>query len=352
MTRKRTMTRCTTTTKRRQRTPRENNRLSEAIHEVRTGAVRTMGTQLARTEEAAGTGLVNWQVMREQSEVLLKSGFLPKSITSPEQAMAIILTGQELGLPAMQALRGITVIQGQPTIKPELMLALCVNRIPGFTYSLGACTNERAEFTCSRPGMSKPYISVFTMEDAKRAGLSGKGGAWTTFPGNMLRWRAVGNGLHISCPDVLVGIYTADEITAGSVTVEGEVIDVPAYGETRDLQGALPAQVIHPVTGEVAPQPASEKQKSDVKLIAMAHFNMADPNDAKKQVFDNKGYNAWATTIIGTKPDHKPYRFGDLSDVQADALIYQANVDWPPEPSTEFPADEPEKRPDDPFEND
>ena len=76
--------------------------------------------------------LANWQVMTQQAEMLVKSGFLPASIKTKEQAVAIILTGQELGLPPMLALRKINVIQGVPTVAPELMLALCYSRVKGF----------------------------------------------------------------------------------------------------------------------------------------------------------------------------------------------------------------------------
>lgn len=157
--------------------------------------------------------------------MLVKTGFLPASIKTPEQAVAIMLTGRELGVAPMQSLRGINVIKGTPTVKPELMLALCVQRVPGFTYSFGRCTNESAEFICKRSERSEDYHSVFTMDDAKRAGLVSNQN-WQQYPANMLRWRAVGNALHIVCPDVLVGIYTPDEL--GAATNEaGELIDEP-----------------------------------------------------------------------------------------------------------------------------
>src|SRR5688572_15119498 len=55
---------------------------------------------------------------------LVDTGFLPKSIRTPAQAAAIILTGRELGIPPMHALRSIHVIEGKPTLAAELQLAL------------------------------------------------------------------------------------------------------------------------------------------------------------------------------------------------------------------------------------
>ncbi len=182
-----------------------------------------MSTELARREDTLAVG--EWQMMKDQATVLVRTGFLPASIKTAEQAMAIMLTGKELGIPPMQALRGVHVIQGTPAIKPELMLALCVKRIPGFKYNFGVCDANSATFVCSRPEMSEPYTSTFTMEDAKRAGLTNNP-TWSKYPANMLRWRAVGNALHIVAPDVLVGVYTPEEMGA-VVDANGEVIEAP-----------------------------------------------------------------------------------------------------------------------------
>jgi len=177
-------------------------------------------------EHKPQNALAEWQTMKEQASVLVKSGFLPKAVDTPEKAVAIMLSGKELGVPAMQALRGITVIQGTPTIKPELMLALCIHRVPEFTFKWGKCDTQTATFICQRPGMAAAYTSTFTMADAKQAGLLAKGGSWNTYPANMLRWRALANALHAVCPDVLVGVYTPEEFGA-NVDADGEIINLP-----------------------------------------------------------------------------------------------------------------------------
>jgi hypothetical protein len=57
-------------------------------------------------------------------EMLVRSRMIPSSINSPEAAAAIIMKGHELGIGPMQAFDSISVIQGKPTISPQLMLAL------------------------------------------------------------------------------------------------------------------------------------------------------------------------------------------------------------------------------------
>jgi hypothetical protein len=234
-------------------------------------------------------------MMRDQAGVLVKTNFLPAAIKTAEQAMAIMLTGRELGIPPMQALRGVNVIQGTPTIKPELMLALCISRIPGFKYSFGKCDSNSATFTVNRPSLAEPYVSTFTMEDAKKAGLTNNP-TWSKYPSNMLRWRAVGNALHVACPDVLVGIYTPEEMGA-VVDADGGVVEMPAGAqltggdepEYTDAEvvgdGPSPQQVkmMHALAGEVCTETTATGKKEwlkQYKLNVLGHSKTS--NDLTK----------------------------------------------------------------------
>jgi hypothetical protein len=235
-----------------------------------------MATELAVYQER---GLYTWQEMKEQARELVPTGFLPESIKTPQQAMAIMLTGKELGLPPMQAIRGINIIKGNPTIKPELMLAMCLQRIPGFQYEFRNCDNKSATFACKRPSMMSEYVSTFTMEDAKTAGLTGNP-SWTKYPGNMLRWRAVANALHIVAPDVLVGIYTPEEIGAevnadGSVTSEWQQQNAPepitVEAEIVEDDKATPNDIrrIHAIAGQKFGKTKDVAEESKAKFKAI-----------------------------------------------------------------------------------
>lgn len=190
--------------------------------------------------ESTPLAIDEWDMIKEQASMLVRTGFLPVAFKTAEQVVAVVLSGRELGIPPMQALRGIHIIQGTPALKPELMLGLCIQRVPGFTFRWSVCDEKRATFVATRPGLAEPYTSVFTMEDAQRAGLAGKDN-WKHYPGNMLRWRACANALHAVCPDVLVGIYTPDEM--GAVTDEaGEVIQLEATPVPEEAEVKLAAK--------------------------------------------------------------------------------------------------------------
>lgn len=244
-------------------------------------AVRQNNTGITPAEE--------WRAMTEQADMLVKSGFLPDSVKTPAQALAIMMTGKELGLPPMQSIRGITVIKGTPSMKPETMLALCISRVPGFRYDWGECSVKSATVTVSRPSMATPFVSTFTWDDAVAAGLTvttykeggkGENKMWKAYPANMLRWRALGNALHVCCPDVLVGIYTPEELGA-DVNADGEIIDTqqaaPRAQEPRSAP--IPAEPVEDAQfAMTTPEPApSGALSTPDQITAIKRFASLPP---------------------------------------------------------------------------
>lgn len=176
-------------------------------------------------------GDVEWQALNYQSMItyangLIKSGFLPSAIKTPEQAVAIIMTGRELDIPPMQALRQINVIQGKPTVSPELMLSLARTRISGFVCNILESTNDICKIEFLRPN-HKPLIQSFTIDDAKKSGLSSKDN-WQKQPSVMLRWRCIAAGLRLIAPEAIMGCLTHEEMAPSSEVdyTTGEVVNL------------------------------------------------------------------------------------------------------------------------------
>ena len=165
-------------------------------------------------------------VLKELGSMLVKSGLLPSSIKTPEQAMVIMLKGKELGIPPMQAFSSISVVQGKPTIGAELMLGLIYKAYPTAVIDYEVSSNTACVINATRPG-GKPSKFSFNMDDAKKANLLGKS-SWTQYPAAMLRARCISAMARAVFPDALMGAsYTAEELGA-EVTEEGEVINIPA----------------------------------------------------------------------------------------------------------------------------
>ena len=182
-----------------------------------------MNTNLALANNAPPSAS-EWTVIREQSQMLLKSGFLPQAIKTPEQALAIILQGRELGIPTMAALGTINVIQGKPTVSPQLMLAL-INRSGQLENIEITGDDNGINCTMKRKGRS-PHSEFFGAKEAAAMNLSGKDN-YKKQAATMYRWRAVAACARTVFPDVILGLYLPDEMGADNVNSEGELITEP-----------------------------------------------------------------------------------------------------------------------------
>lgn len=166
----------------------------------------------------------------EMAKLLVASGLLPRGITRPEAAFAIIATGRELGLSAMQSLRSVYYADGKVTLAADLIAALCKRRVDICRYfRLVESTDKVARYETLRQGEPEPTVMAFTWEDATRAGLTGKQ-TYKSYPAAMLRARCITALARAVYPDLAMGLYDPDEIDAPQAPVN-----------------AGPAQVIRPV---------------------------------------------------------------------------------------------------------
>lgn len=160
-------------------------------------------------------------------------GFVPKNLLGDEGSIAAaILTGIELGLGPMEAMRSIHIIEGRPSMSADLMLARAIRAGIVVTWLKANATEARAKL--QRPGFP-PYEQSWTQQDAVTAGLWGKN-TWAKYPAAMLRARCISAALRAYAPDVLgSGVYTPDEIHDGDVIdAASEIITDPETGEVHE----------------------------------------------------------------------------------------------------------------------
>lgn len=177
------------------------------------------------------------------SEILAKSSIVPKDYQgNPGNVLVAVQWGAEIGLPPLQAMQNIAVINGRPSIWGDAMIALV--RGSGLLESIEETLSEDGESaTCTvkRRGEA-PVTRTFTMEDAKIAGLAGKQGPWRQYPKRMLQMRARSWALRDVFPDVLRGVHIAEEAQdmPPEKLVEGEVLEKePAKSPAEKARKAI-----------------------------------------------------------------------------------------------------------------
>lgn len=170
----------------------------------------------------------NLQEAMQIADLLAGSDIVPKDYQrKPGNILVAMQWGAEIGLQPLQAMQNIAVINGRPSIWGDAMLALV--RGSGLLDFIREELSEdgtKAICTVKRKG-EEPTVSEFSMEDAKKAGLSGKQGPWTQYPKRMMKLRARSYALRDVFPDVLKGMAIAEEekdkeidITPAAVTPE------------------------------------------------------------------------------------------------------------------------------------
>lgn len=144
------------------------------------------------------------------ADMLAGSSIVPKDyIGKPGNCLVAIQWGMELGLQPMQAMQSIAVINGRPSLWGDAMLAL-VKAHPAFEWIKEECDGAVATCTIKRRGEPE-VVQSFSLEEAKRAGLTGKQGPWAQYPKRMLQMRARGFALRDAFPDALRGVVSAEE---------------------------------------------------------------------------------------------------------------------------------------------
>jgi hypothetical protein len=165
------------------------------------------------SNELATLDTNQWEVMKQQAKMLVNTGFLPDAIKTPEQAVAIMLTGRELGLPTMYALNNIAVIKGKPAANAAVMLSL-IYRDHGddaAKWDDDATNDKVATLLYKRRTWTEYKRHTFTIEDARTAGLAGNA-TWKLYPGAMLRARCISAVARMAFPDSIGGMYTPEEL--------------------------------------------------------------------------------------------------------------------------------------------
>lgn len=153
-----------------------------------------------------------------------RSGLIPIAYRNkPADIVIAVMHGAELGLPPVQSVNSIAVINGRPSVWGDAVPGLCygsglVQDIEEYYEGEPGSDTYTAVCIATRRGFS-PKTGKFSQADAKTAGLYGKA-THGSYPKRMMMWRARHFALHDAFPDVLRGIGTReleaeDEISGG-----------------------------------------------------------------------------------------------------------------------------------------
>lgn len=233
----------------------------------------------------------------ELAKTLASSQLIPKAFQQrPGDVFVAMMWSHSLGIPIVQGLQGIAVINGKPSLYGDALLAVCMGsgQMTDIEETFtGNADNLTATCKVTRRGKPTPVVSTFSIADARAAGLLGKPGPWKQYTSRMLKMRARAFALRDAFPDVLSGIASAEEMqdvegTATEKATENVAeqvakmprrrsklpVQAPKEGtEAEVVKPAAPAQELPlPPEPEPAPAPAPEApaaEGEEIGLLAM-----------------------------------------------------------------------------------
>jgi len=251
--------------------------------------------------EADGRGVLQIKTLAdaiEQAKLLANTDFVPTIYQGkPGNVLAAIQMGAEVGLPPMQALQNIAVINGRPCVWGDAALSL-VRSHPDFdgieeTHGNGAATCKVYRVERSRLTGKPRRVEVarsFSIDDAKRAGLLNKKGPWQEYPARMLQMRARGFAIRDAFPDALRGIATREEaMDVRRIELDD---DQPVTTATELPAAALPPARSGPgrvramLNEQPAPPPSPVSEMAAHMISAANNCQVADDLNAIAHEFD------------------------------------------------------------------
>lgn len=165
-----------------------------------------------------------------------------------EQGMVLAMACLTERRSPLDIIREYHLIDGRLSMKSEAMLAKFNQH--GGRHLWKRVDNEAAVLVLTH-GEFKDFEVSYTMQDAERAGLVGKGGAarsgqkqpggWQKNPDAMLRARCTSKAIRMVDPSVVVGVYTPEEIIDERATVTVEAVARPLLARPEPAKPEQPA---------------------------------------------------------------------------------------------------------------
>lgn len=223
---------------------------------------------------------------RMLSDIVTSTQLCPAAYRGKKNdAIIAVLWGAEIGLRPMQALSGVVVINGRPSLTTEAAMAVCLGS--GLLIDIQErVENGVAYCTIKRKGVESAQTRKFSVDDAKKANLWGKAGPWSQYPERMLQVRARAWCLRDTFADKLKGVCMAEEMEDVVVVTPPQQQEATGKSASKKID-AMFADAINAEVINSAGDDNNAKQQSLVSLldVLLEAADDADSYDALKEVY-------------------------------------------------------------------
>jgi hypothetical protein len=262
-----------------------------------------MSQELATTSDNLPSAAMSFETMQALAESVAKSGLF--GCKTPDAALTLMMLAQAENMHPIQAMRMYHIIEGKPSMRADAMQAKFQQA--GGKIKWLQRTDEVVEAEFSHPTIHPDPLRV--RWDNAKVQQAGLGGNHRKYPVAMKSARVVSEGVRAVMPQVVLGLYTPEEVEDFNPPTEPR--------EPRQQKTAVKRVDSKPVETAAEPEQITEQQVKEAAFgrgITPAEFEKgfaemlkgmnvdtihALPNAARQKILD--GINCgradhWKTT--------------------------------------------------------
>lgn len=164
------------------------------------------------------SGSQQFALAQRMSQALAGSSIIPKDYQGNiSNCMIALEMASRLGTSPMMVMQNLYIVNGRPAWSSQYIIAMINSSRKYKTELQYHMEGEGDKLSCY--AYAEDYNGhtvkgpVISMEMAKNEGWLGKNGSkWKTMPEVMIRYRAASFFGRLNCPDMIMGIYSTDEV--------------------------------------------------------------------------------------------------------------------------------------------
>jgi hypothetical protein len=200
-------------------------------NEAQMGSCPPPGVVRATPKELALDPKTQMIMARDNSELVriirtfMAGGALPKSLDTEPKVIAAWQMAASLNMPPAVTIQNMAFINGTLSIWGQLPKALAERTGQLQDFKLFLVDDAFVEISVANKNLrGSPWAAVcqikrkdrsmneyvFSMDDAKKAGLTSKQGPWQSYTAIMLRRRATAMAIKFEFPDAVMGVQIAE----------------------------------------------------------------------------------------------------------------------------------------------
>lgn len=263
-------------------------------------AVAESGKTQMQTVKTSGLNVFsdaqNFETALRMADCLSKSTVVPKDYqNNTGNCMIAIEMASRINTSPIMVMQNLYIVNGRPAWSSQWIIAMINSSRRYKTELQFTFGNAEEDGGLSCQAWTEDYAGhkvvgpKITMNMANSEGWVSKNGSkWKTMPQVMIQYRAASFFGRMNCPDMIMGIYSKDEVTDMVDMKEndfGLIVD-PETGETIEVQ-------------IVPDEPITQEQRQDLFKLVKKELG-EEGNDILKQVLKEFGLDSTAKITTST----------------------------------------------------